>query len=339
MGKAERQKEMKKLSIIVPMYISEAYLPKCLDSLLNQDIPHEDYEIILVDDGSPDGSKALAEDYASRFSNIVVLSQENKGTSGARNTGLRYASGKYVYFVDPDDYILENSLHVVLDQMEKESLDALRFGFTEVDEQYNPTRSNKNTETADNSPGLMDGAAFMAERLGVACYVWTFLFRTAIIKENGIYFIEGDYYDDTPWLPRVLLKAERVDSIDFNRHFYLIRSNSLVQSNSRETLLKKIKGQHFLIEELTRQRSSIDNANATRWYDRIISHCVWTMLSYAAMYGYDETGACVSFLKRMNLYPVSMRRKSFHSVIKAALFNVSPRLFCMVMLKRVGKHS
>ena len=268
MGKVERQNEMKKLSIIVPMYNSEAYLPK-------------------------------------------------KGTSGARNTGLRYASGKYVYFVDPDDYILENSLHVVLDLMEKESLDALRFGFTEVDEKYNPTRSNKNTETADNSPGLMDGATFMAERLGVACYVWTFLFRTAIIKENGIYFIEGDYYDDTPWLPRVLLKAERVDSIDFNRHFYLIRSNSLVQSNSRETLLKKIKGQRFLIEELTRQRS----------------------LSYAAMYGYDETGACVSFLKRMNLYPVSMRRKSFHSVIKAALFNVSPRLFCMVMLKRVGKHS
>ena len=330
---------MKELSIIVPMYNSEAYLPKCLDSLLDQDIPKEDYEIILVNDGSPDGSKALADDYASKYPNVVVLSQENKGTSGARNTGLRYASGKYVYFVDPDDYILENSLQVVLGEMEKESLDALRFGFTEVDEQYRPTRSNKNTEIPDNSPRLMDGPTFMAERLGVACYVWTFIFRTAIIKENGIFFIEGDYYDDTPWLPRVLMKAERVNTIDVKRHFYLIRSNSLVQSNSHSTLLKKIKGQRFLIEELTEQSNSFNNDNAKRWYDRIISHCVWTMISYAAMCGYDETGTCVSFLKKNKLYPISMRRKSINSILKATLFNISPRLFCMAMQLRTKKHS
>ena len=118
------------LSIIVPLYNSEKYLPKCLDSLLDQDIQESEYEIILVDDGSPDNSRFIAGEYARAHSNIVVISQANKGTSGARNTGLRHASGKYVYFVDPDDYILNNSLSRLLRHMEEKSLDkaSLRAG-------------------------------------------------------------------------------------------------------------------------------------------------------------------------------------------------------------------
>ena len=73
-----------------------------------------------------DGSLVLVEEYASRFTNIIVLSQENKGTSGARNTGIRRASGKYICFVDPDDYVLENSFRRIIDRMEEESLDVLR---------------------------------------------------------------------------------------------------------------------------------------------------------------------------------------------------------------------
>ena len=110
------------LSIIVPLYNSEKYLPKCLDSLLNQDIPEQDYELILVDDGSPDGSREIAEEYALRHSNIIVLTQSNKGTSGARNTGIRRACGRYLCFVDPDDFILENSFSVLIRRMEEHHL-------------------------------------------------------------------------------------------------------------------------------------------------------------------------------------------------------------------------
>lgn len=330
---------MKRLSIIVPLYNSEAYLPKCLDSLLDQDILHEDYEIILVNDGSPDGSLALAEEYASSYPNIVVLSQENKGTSGARNNGLRHATGKYVYFVDPDDYILENSLRDVLDRMDEESLDVLRFGFTEVDEQYRPTKSFKNAETADNTPGLMDGATFMAERLGIVCYVWTFIYRTALIRDNGIFFIEGDYYDDTPWLPRVLMKAERVDSMDVKRHFYLIRGDSLVQSRTPASILKKINGQRFLIEELNRQRSSIDNENAARWYERMIRHCSLTLLTLAAEYGDEEIDRSVIFIKEAEVRPLSLRGRSTSQLVKTALFNISPRLFCRIIRFKINRIS
>ena len=322
---------MKILSIIVPLYNSEKYLPKCLISLENQDIPKEDYEIILVNDGSPDGSKALAEEYATQYPNIVVLSQLNKGTSGARNTGLRNATGKYTYFVDPDDYILENSLKCIIDRMEEESLDILRFGYTEVDEQYNPTKSCKHPETPDYSSKVMDGYAFMAERLGIACYVWTYLFRTSLLKDNEIFFYEGDYFDDTPWLPRVMALAERVDSVDFKRHFYLIRSGSLVQSTTKSAVMRKVNGHQFLIKELYQQMSECPRFDAKKWYEMMITHCVVTFLSLVGVYLYDNRRFYLLTLGNSNVFPLSYRNASVRNFVKIGIVNFSPKLYCRIM--------
>ena len=96
------------LSIIIPVYNVEKYVEKCIRSCENQDIPKENYEVIVVNDGSPDGSLAIVERLANEFSNIKVINQENKGLSMARNTGLEAAKGEYVWFVDSDDWIEEN---------------------------------------------------------------------------------------------------------------------------------------------------------------------------------------------------------------------------------------
>lgn len=322
---------MKRLSIIVPMYNSAQFLPKCLDSLVNQDIPSDCYEIILVNDGSPDQSLQLADQYAGRYSNIVVLSQENKGTSGARNTGIRYASGEYLYFVDPDDYILENSLSEILQIVENKSLDVLRFRYAEVDENYAPTRSCKHPEQPDYSSSIMDGYSFMAERLGTACYVWTYLFRTSLIKSNGIYFIEGDYFDDTPWLPRVLAKAQRVDSVDYVRHFYLIRSDSLVQSKSTDAIKKKVNGQLFLIDELKRQKDGTINGKGIQWYEMMVASCVLSLLSLIGTYDFLNRKDYIKRLKEQDVFPLSRYRKTGISHLKVLLINISPNLFCLLI--------
>ena len=321
----------KRLSIIVPLYNSEKYLPKCIDSLLDQDIPQQEYEIILVDDGSPDGSKQLAEQYAALNANIIVLSQPNKGTSGARNTGIRQATGQYLYFVDPDDYILENSLRILLDKMDRDKLDVLRFGYQEVDEQYQLTKSCKHPERPDYSPGIMDGCTFMAKRLGVACYVWTFLYRTSLIKDNDIYFLEGDYFDDTPWLPRIFQKAGRVDSIDYCRHFYLIRGNSLVQALSPQSIQKKIDGQVFLIKELSKQRDSTDSKQARKWYRRMLAHCAISLLSLVGIHRPDARKEYIHYLRSHDVLPLSIRKTSVPNQCKAAMINISPDLFCRLI--------
>jgi glycosyltransferase involved in cell wall biosynthesis len=305
-----------------------------VESLLHQDLNQDEYEILLVNDGSPDGCGKLAEDYAKEYSQVRVLNRMNGGTSAARNTGIRAASGKYLYFVDPDDYVLENSLRIPIVRMEQESLDVLRFGYTEVDEQYRPTKSCKHPETPDYSSQMMDGNTFMAERLGVACYVWTYIFRTSLLKDNEVFFYEGDYFDDTPWLPRVLSLAKRVDSLDMKRHFYLIRSNSLVQSNTQKALLKKKKGQRFLIKELTRQRQNCQNANADKWYGMMLSHCVLSLLSIVGGAFYYERKQCISELKQERVFPLSVYRASTINKIKIAMINTFPNLFCFIMRAR-----
>lgn len=322
---------MKELSIIVPMYKSEDYLPKCIDSLLHQDITPEQYEIILVNDGSPDGCLGIAEDYSHRFDNIVVLSQDNKGTSGARNMGLCHASGKYTCFVDPDDYVLENSFRRLIGRMEEASLDILRFGYTEVDEQYRPTKSCKHPEEPDYSSSIMDGCSFMAERLGIACYVWTYLFRTSLLKDHELFFPEGVYFDDTPWLPKVLTWAQRVDSIDFKRYFYLIRSNSLVQSVSKESIRRKIDGQMYLISELTEQKNVARNEKADSWYQRMIGHCVFTLLTLVSVYNYNSKRVIIKNLKDKGVLPLASRGGNRRRGLKQRLLDFSPSFFCWLV--------
>ena len=107
-----------RLSIVLPMYKVEAFVEKCVRSLLNQDIPREDYEIICVNDGSPDKSRELVLGLQKEAANVLLIDQENQGVSMARNRGMESARGKYLLFVDPDDAVVENTLGMILKEME-----------------------------------------------------------------------------------------------------------------------------------------------------------------------------------------------------------------------------
>lgn len=94
-----------KISIIIPVYNAEKHLSQCLESLLDQGVPHEQYEIICVNDGSKDASSSIIKEYAEKFSNIIAIDKENEGVSAARNKGIDVARGKYVWFIDADDWM------------------------------------------------------------------------------------------------------------------------------------------------------------------------------------------------------------------------------------------
>ena len=166
---------MKRLSIIVPVYNVENYLEKCLKSLLTQDIPINQYEIIIINDGSTDGSLAIAESYQNLYSNVRIFSQENKGLGGARNTGIKEAKGACLFFVDSDDYIQVNSLSALLNCFETEKLDVLRFNYIAVNESGNVIQKKKNaTHNIVFSNQIVEGETFLSEQLGWACYVCVF---------------------------------------------------------------------------------------------------------------------------------------------------------------------
>ena len=121
-----------KLSIVIPVYNVENYLRKCIDSVLNQD--YDDYEIILVDDGSPDKSGTIAEEYAARDKRFVVIHKENGGYGKAMNVGIDYATGEYIGIVEPDDYVELHMFETLYNKAIETNVDFIKSDFYQFNE-------------------------------------------------------------------------------------------------------------------------------------------------------------------------------------------------------------
>ena len=113
------------LSIILPIYNVKNYLERCYESIILQN--YDDFEILLVDDGSNDGSSDLCDLLSMKDSRVKVIHKENGGLSAARNEGLKYAQGEYIYWIDSDDWIVKNSLKIIVEKLKKNNPDILKF--------------------------------------------------------------------------------------------------------------------------------------------------------------------------------------------------------------------
>lgn len=321
-----------RLSIIVPLYNSAAYMCKCIESLLNQDIPHSDYEIILVNDGSPDNSKEIADEYARQYACVKVISQSNKGVSGARNTGIRNASGKYLYFVDPDDYVKTNSIKALLDRMDADDLDMLRFRYIMVDEDGKVLALPSTAKIIDYSSQIMKGSDFLCNRLGITCFVWTFIYRTSIIKENNLYCSEGVYFDDVDWMPKVLSRVNRIDSIATERHFYVVREGSLVNNLNESQCQRYLNGVLQIVDILQQDKKFVVDRKVRRWYERQQDVLICAYVIRVATFFYSDRFKWLkridNFVSPCRLYKVLNYQLGSKIKIKMLLTHLSPQLLC-----------
>ena len=326
-----------KLSIVVNMYNTAAYMPKCLDSLLSQDIPMSEYEIILVDDCSPDNSLAMANEYAAQYPNIRVCTHEkNKGLAAARNTGIDAAKGEYLCFVDPDDYIEKNSLAALLKQMDDEQLDMLRFNYQKVDEQYNNVPDSEIEARFDYTPKIMTGTEFLAHRLGVGCYVWAYIYRLEFIERTGIRFFEGCFFDDTPWLPRILQKALRINVTPVRHQYYLQRSTSMVHARNKQAIIRRADMFMQMIDILKDQRAEAPK-ETYGWYDMMLAHLSSSLLTTMSLCDYVSCKDYYAQLYAKGIFPLTLKRASSKSKRKIKLLNVCPKLFLLVLCLKNSK--
>lgn len=316
-----------KLSIIVPVYNVSKYLSKCLDSLLNQDIWQEDYEIIVVNDGSTDNSKEIAQVYAARHSNILLINQENQGLSGARNTGIRAAKGEYIQFVDSDDYLEPNVLACLLERIQRDQLDVLRFNYQNVNENYEVFEPNKESRPyMDYSDSICNGVEFLNERLGYACYACQFIIRTDLVEE--CLFKEHMLFEDTQWTPRMLRKAQKVSSTSDIIYNYLSRSGSITKTDNIDKQKKLIESKISLIEDLQKQMLSCSDR---RWYEGMISNTAISTLGYIVEYLFSERRTYIRRMKQNNIFPISAYHLNQGASRKRKLINISPLLFCLTL--------
>ena len=316
------------LSIIVPVFNVEAYLNKCVESLLNQDLPSSDYEIVLIDDGSTDYSGKMCDDWADAHENIRVIHQKNGGLSRARNMGIAVARGQYIQFVDADDYLNANVLGAVTKRAVIQSLDILRINYQNVNEAGQVFEPNKYSKPyVDYSEVVCDGITFLNERLGFACYAVQFITKTSLLQQAGNGFREGIYFEDVEWAPRILLQAKRVASMSIMVYNYLYRRNSITRNVDLVRKRKALDDKMSVVRFLHQMGSVYPDVI---WFNGMVAQTVLSILLEVGRGFYSEMKKYIGDLKKMNVFPLS----SFHATPAAKrrirMANLSPEILCSI---------
>ena len=218
-------------SIIIPVYNVEKYLQRCIDSVLLQDF--ENYEVLLIDDGSTDNSSFICDEAVKYDDRFKVIHQQNGGQSLARNIGLKTAIGKFIVFIDSDDMIETTSLKEIFVKINLyENLDIVQIKSTVYKDNSNEYLYESKVSSVNE---LISGELFLIDALKSNFYtaVWNYIFRREFLINNELFFLEGVYHEDEEYTPRVFLKALFVLKLDVIHYKYYIRENSTMTKNNQ----------------------------------------------------------------------------------------------------------
>lgn len=220
------------LSIVVPVYNAEAYLPQCLDSLLRQDIPHTDYEILCVNDGSTDRSKEILDAYAAKYPSLRAIHKENGGVVTARNTGLAQAQGTYIWFLDADDLIAENVLGKLRSLTEDTGCDRLVFGGYTFTDTLSPEEQEKARQ------GLLPCNVPWEDSV-----VWRSLLSRDFLTAHGLTFRypELTHGEDGLFMYEISSAHPKAVTVPDIVYFYRTHSDSADTSYTPESHRKKLR--------------------------------------------------------------------------------------------------
>ena len=223
-----------KFSFVVPFYNVENYIEQCIRSLFIHDIPLEDFEVICVNDCSPDNSVDIVKKLQKEYSNIILVEHiENKKLGGARNTGLKYAKGEYIWFVDSDDMIKPNSLSLIVKHLDDNNLDFLHFGWDEFADNY-----VKKCDKIPNTDILTGTELFFDKRFvwwKNHITAWCKVYKKSFLIENNIFFAENIMYEDNDYAVKVYSSAKRSMHVSENFYLYRMNENSITRTKFNTT--------------------------------------------------------------------------------------------------------
>jgi len=251
---------MSAVSIIIPMYKVEKYLHRCLDSVKNQTF--KDWTAICVDDGSPDNSGEIAEEYAKKDERFIVVHKENGGLSDARNYGMKYANGKYIMFLDSDDFIHPQTVEIAHNIAEQNNSDIVSFKYNrfyrvqlkiyhilhldvhnvapiDIRKKYrlNKIKSHTSSDAFEYATEQTHNA-FNKNRKWLIkhCQVWKNLYKRTLISETP--FIKGILFEDFPWWSEILLKKPVVTSVPLSLYYYMPNFGGIMLSSNQLKIMQ-----------------------------------------------------------------------------------------------------
>lgn len=234
------------ISIIIPVYNVNEYLDKCMESVLNQSF--KDYEILLVDDGSTDGSADKCDKYASKYANVKVFHKKNGGLSDARNYGIKRSNAEYITFVDSDDYVTNDYLEYLYSMFKSDfKVDITVAGTFVVDDAGRTLREFRK---------YPDGILTPKEALSTALYqdafdisAWGKMYKKKLF--NTKQFSKGKLFEDLDLVPYLILDSTLISYGNQSKYYYLQRENSIVSSQFSEKKMELIDISEDLLKEIT----------------------------------------------------------------------------------------
>lgn len=291
---------MKDISIIVPIYNAEKYLNKCLDSLINQ--TKKELEFILINDGSTDTSEEIIKNY--KDNRIKYFKNKNQGIGKTRNFGISKAQGKYLMFLDSDDYLALDACEKLYDKAEKEKLDIVMNDFIKI---FDDGRKEYIKQPNFKNSSLKNNPNIISENLSP----WAKLYSTKLIKKNNIKFVEDLKYEDAPFVIEALDKANNIGKINEALNYYVIHGNSETTVLDKKVfdilkivdiIRKYSQGKEYLkekIDELTvriitnytiQQRNQKDKKTAIKFIDKAFDYLKKEVPDYKNNKYYENRG-------------------------------------------------
>lgn len=255
-----------KLSIIIPIYNVEKYLDECLTSLVSilSDI---NVEVICVDDGSTDRSGDILKIWLDKWPDLIIIKQKNQGLSSARNSGLKVATGKYVAFIDSDDYVDADKLIELFEVALKNDVDIAVGDYFEFNDSAAPTKANSISATLKSYIGK---DFFKNYYKSLRSIIWRSVYKRSFLLENNLYFHEGVCFEDVEFTPIAFIKARHVYYSGIPFYYYRKRNNSITTSPST---IKKVKDSITVWSELSSVAESIDDSIVQSIFNELGFHC------------------------------------------------------------------
>lgn len=304
-----------KFSIIVPVYNTEKYVKRCLDSINSQSF--KDYEVIIINDGSTDNSSDIISKYPYK-----IINQENQGLSMARNNGVKDASGEYLIFLDSDDYIEKDLLKEINNSLSNKP-DLVRYQIKEVFD--NKSDINYEEIPFDNKNGVE--AFKLITNYHFVENAWAYAIKREFYLKEKFSFKKGTYHEDFGLIPLVIIKSKIVNSINYVGYCYYQREGSIMNSSDYSKTKKKVTDfyNHYLYLTKEINKTKLDKT----CFMSFISNSL--ILKITELKGKDYKDA----LNRLNKDKVfdNLLSDSFGRKIKNILVKISPRLYYNIKSK------
>ncbi|MGM0215625.1 glycosyltransferase family 2 protein [Enterococcus sp. AZ109] len=303
---------MCEISIIVPVYNVEKYLHKCVDSILEQTFT--DFELILVDDGSPDGSGAICDEYAKKDARVKVIHKENGGLSDARNAGIDIAQGKYLGFIDSDDYIEKDMYELLYNNIINENADLSICGVYHVYDNKEIIENKKQYMVLDRDETMV----LIFHGNLISDHAWNKLYTKKIFNETR--YPVGKYHEDSFTIVSILDKCKKVVVDTSQEYYYYHRTGSITSQKFSKKHLEYIEAWEENEKRVTGRSKEIDEAAHQRVcfayflvLDKILNSNVEKEI--------NETEEIVMYLK-----------KNFFFIMKNRIFTKSRKVALILLM-------